>query len=132
MARFVRWSEHEYGEEIQTMIGLELSVRSDEGHRMELLQTLENLCTEQLTDGSSAECRVFEDLGRPNVFLWLQWWRSEQQLEEHLRSVAFRTLLGAVKVLGGLDSARIVGLQDSTSVMGAFLTDRVEPGAIQT
>jgi quinol monooxygenase YgiN len=114
------------------MIGLELSLRSDEGHRMELLQTLENLCREQLADGSSAECRVFEDLSRPNVFLWLQWWRSEQQLEEHLRSTAFRTLLGAVKVLGGLDSARIVELQDSTSVMGAFLTDRVEPGAIQT
>jgi len=108
------------------MIGLELSVRSDEGHRVELLQTLENLCKEQLTDGSCAECRVFEDLSKPNGFLWLQWWRSEQQLEDHLRSVAFRTLLGAVKVLGGLDSARIVELQDSTSVMGAFLTDRAE------
>jgi hypothetical protein len=49
-----------------------------------------------------------------------------------MRSEAFRTLLGAVKVLGGLDSARIVELQDSTSVVGAFLADRVEPGAIQT
>ena len=114
------------------MIGLELSVRSDEGHRVELLQTLEDLCKEQLTDGSCAECRAFEDLSRPNVFLWLQWWRSERQLEEHLRSEAFRTLLGAVKVLGALDAARVVELQDSTSVMGAFLTDRVEPDAIQT
>ncbi len=119
-------SEHENGKETGTMIGLELSVRSDEGHRVELLQTLENLCREQLTDGSCAECRVFEDLSRPDVFLWLQWWRSEQQLEEHLRSVAFRTLLGAIKVLGTLESARIVELQDSTSLMGALLTDPVE------
>jgi hypothetical protein len=39
--------------------------------------------------------------------------------------VAFRTLLGAIKVLGTLESARVVELQDSTSVMGAFLVDRV-------
>jgi hypothetical protein len=41
-------------------------------------------------------------------------------------SVAFRTLLGAIKVLGTLESARVVELQDSTSVMGAFLVDRVD------
>ena len=114
------------------MIGLELSVQSDAGHRTELLQTLQNLCHEQLNDASSAECRVFEDLTKPNRFLWLQWWRSSRQLQEHLGSASFRTLLGAVKVLGALDAARIVELQDSTSVMGAFLTDRVEPRAIQT
>lgn len=130
MARFVKRNEDEYGEGNQAMIGLELSVRSDDGHRAELLHTLEDLCGEQLTDGSCAECRVFEDLSRPNTFLWLQWWRSEPQLEDHLQSKGFRTLLGAVKVLGALDSTRIVELQDSTSVMGAFLADRVEPGAI--
>jgi hypothetical protein len=53
------------------------------------------------------------------------WWRSERQLEGHLASVPFRTLLGAIKVLGTLESARVVELQDSTSVMGAFLVDRV-------
>lgn len=109
------------------MIGLELSVRSDAGHRTELLQTLQNLCSEQLSDAAGAECRVFEDLCKPNRFLWLQWWRSSRKLQEHLGSEAFRTLLGAVKVLGELDAARIVELQDSTSMMGAFLTDRVEP-----
>jgi hypothetical protein len=31
-----------------------------------------------------------------------------------------------VKVLGSLVSTRIVGLQDSTSIMGALLTDRLE------
>jgi len=41
-------------------------------------------------------------------------------------SVEFRTLLGAVKVLGSLVSMRVVGLQDSTSIMGALLTDRLE------
>ena len=108
------------------MIGLELSLQSEEHHRAELVQTLENLSAEQGARGTCIECRVYEDLGRPDGFLWLQWWRSESELQLHLASTEFRTLLGAVKVLGSLVSARVVGLQDSTSVMGAFLTDRVE------
>ena len=108
------------------MIGFELSMRSDDSHRTELLQTLQNLCEQQLTVHHAEDCRVFEDLSQSNGFLWLQWWRSDHQLEDHLRSVEFRTLLGAIKVLATLESARVVGLQDSTSVMGAFLSNRVE------
>jgi len=107
------------------MIGFELAIRSDDAHRAELLQTLKQLCEEQIASQDAAECRVFEDLCHSNGFLWLQWWRSERQLEEHLQTVGFRTLLGTVKVLGTLESARVVGLQDSTSVMSAFLTDRI-------
>jgi len=107
------------------MIGLELSVTSDDRHRTELLQTLENLSHDQARTGDCLECRVYERIPRSNDFMWHQWWRSERQLEGHLGSVAFRTLLGAIKVLGTLQSARVVELQDSTSVMGAFLVDRV-------
>lgn len=108
------------------MIGLELSLQSDEVHRAELMQTLENLSAAQVAGGSCVECRVYEDLKRPNGFLWLEWWKSERELQEHLASVEFRTLLGAIKVLGSLVSTRVVGLQDSTSIMGALLTDRSE------
>jgi quinol monooxygenase YgiN len=108
------------------MIGLELSLQSDERHRGELKQTLENLSEAQVAGGSCVECSVYEDLRRSNGFLWLQWWKSEPELQDYLSSVEFRTLLGAIKVLGSLVSTRVVGLQDSTSVMGAFLTDRAE------
>lgn len=107
------------------MTGLELSLQCEERQRAELKQTLENLSEAQVAGGSCLECHVYEDLRRPNGFLWLQWWKSDRELQDHLSSVEFRTLLGAVKVLGTLVSTRIVGLQDSTSVMGAFLVDRV-------
>jgi quinol monooxygenase YgiN len=110
------------------MIGLELAVTSDDSHRVELLQTLENLSHDQAGTGDCLECRVYERMPRSNDFMWHQWWRSERQLEGHLASVAFRTLLGAIKVLGTLESARVVELQDSTSVLGAFLKDRVALG----
>ncbi len=108
------------------MIGLELAVTSDDSHRTELLQTLENLSRDQTRTGDCLECRVYERIPQSNDFMWHQWWRSERQLEGHFGSVAFRTLLGAIKVLGTLESARVVELQDSTSILGAFLTDRVQ------
>ena len=98
------------------MTGLELAVQSDSSNRLELQQSLQNLAREALGEGICQECRVFEDLNGSGRFLWLQWWRSQRQLEDHLRSVAFRTLLGAIKVLGTLESARTVELQDSTSL----------------
>lgn len=106
------------------MIGLELTVQSGSAQRTELLQTLQNLTIEALGQGGCLECTVFEDVSGSGRFLWSQWWRSQRQLEDHLRSSAFRTLLGAIKVLGTLESARTLDLQDSTSVMGAFLSDK--------
>ena len=70
------------------------------------------------------ECRVYEEISRTETFMWMQWWRSEHHLEEYLGSTDFRSLLGAIKVLGNLESARVIDLQDSTSIMGAFLADR--------
>ncbi len=108
------------------MIGLGLSVRAESGNRAELHQSLENLRREQRNGQSCVECRVYEDIADSGCFLWMQWWRSPQGLEEHMQSAGFGTLLGAVKVLGELESARIVELQDATSVMGAFLAGRVD------
>jgi quinol monooxygenase YgiN len=108
------------------MIGLELSLQCSEQHHAELAQTLKDLSQAQIAGGSCVECDVYESLRRSSGFIWLQWWRSERDLQDHLASVEFRTLLGAVKVLGSLVSTRVVGLQDSTSILGALLTDRLE------
>jgi hypothetical protein len=67
---------------------------------------------------------VYEDISGSKTLLWMQWWRSERHLEAYLGSTDFRSLLGAIKVLGTLESARVIDLQDATSVMGAFLADR--------
>jgi quinol monooxygenase YgiN len=108
------------------MIGLELTIGAGPSSGLEMQQSLENLGREALAADSCQECRVFKDLQGGDRFLWLQWWRSQPELEQHFQSTAFRTLLGAIKVLGNLESARVVELQDSTSLMGAFLADRVD------
>ena len=112
------------------MIGLGLSIHAKSGNREELFQTVEHLRQEAAKEARCVECRVYEDLTQDGSFLWLQWWRSQLHLEEHLQSNQFRTLLGAIKVLGALESARVVELQDATSVMGALLTDRVDTSRV--
>jgi quinol monooxygenase YgiN len=47
-------------------------------------------------------CRLFEDVGEPNSFLWVEYWRNEKAMEEYLQSNRFKTLMGAVETLGEL------------------------------
>lgn len=103
------------------MVGLELSIRCEPARRTELQRSLQDLCGEVVRECGSHECRAYQALDAPDRFLWLQWWRSQQHLEDYLASRSFRTLVGAVKVLATLESARIVDLQDSTSVFGAIV-----------
>lgn len=85
-------------------VQLELSTTQE--NRRELVQTLVSFRQRVLDSGGV--CEVLESLSRPNAFLWLQWWRSEAELEEELQSVRFLSLLGAIEVLGKLENASVV------------------------
>lgn len=88
--------------------GIEVTVRAQQTHRRELLQTLEDL-RDRLMDGASdCVCDFFEDLSEPNRFMWTEWWVEPEKIDEVMKSRRFRTLLGAVKVLGTLESVRRV------------------------
>mgnify|MGYP001817215308 FL=1 len=47
-------------------------------------------------------CRLFEDVGELNSFLWVEYWRNENAMEEYLQSNRFKTLMGAIETLGEL------------------------------
>ena len=56
-------------------------------------------------DGCRKNCsfgRLFEDVGELNSFLWVQYWRNENAMEEYLQSNRFKTLMGAIETLGEL------------------------------
>ncbi|NNK47661.1 MAG: hypothetical protein HKP01_02170, partial [Gemmatimonadetes bacterium] len=46
--------------------------------------------------------------GSPDHFLWHENWEDRAALEAHLASAEFRTLLGALRVLGKTHDMRIV------------------------
>ena len=86
-------------------VQLELSTAQE--NRRELVQTLVSFRQRVLDSGGV--CEVLESLFRPNAFLWLQCWRSEAELENRLQTEAIKTLMGAIGVLGELDSTTTSG-----------------------
>lgn len=77
-------------------------------HRRELILTLEGLKNRVIAREPGCACEIFEDLAVPNRFLWSEWWASKEECERAKTSERFRALLGAVKVLGSLESVRHV------------------------
>ena len=47
-------------------------------------------------------CRLFVDVGELNSFLWVEYWRNEDAIEEYLKSNRFKTIMGAIETLGEL------------------------------
>lgn len=89
-------------------------MRTSQNHRRELTQTLEGLKDRINASEPDCDCEVFEDLAIPNRFLWSEWWPGQKELETAQTSDRFRALLGAIKVLGSLESVRNVSRTSST------------------
>jgi hypothetical protein len=89
-----------------TQFDVEVLLRTTGFHRRELVQTLEGL-----RDRDRESCEVFEDAGEDNRFLWRRRCADLAAAEAWLASDHYRTLLGAIKVLGTLEAVRMCGLR---------------------
>jgi len=92
----------------ETTCGIEVAMSTSQIHRRELILTLEGLKDRIIASERDCACEVFEDLAEPNRFLWSEWWPSLEECENAQASDRFRALLGAIKVLGTLESVRHV------------------------
>jgi len=92
----------------ESTCGIEVAMSTSQGHRRELIQTLEGLKDRISESEPDCACEVFEDLAVANRFLWSEWWPSSQECRDAETSDRFRALLGAIKVLGSLESVRHV------------------------
>ena len=89
------------------MVGIEILIRVEDRKRAEFLQAAGMLCAEHEGAGS-LRCGAFEDVGDPGRFLWVEQWANRELLDAHLGSEQHRALLGAIRVLGQLESVRLV------------------------
>ena len=94
------------------MSGLEILIHVKPQKRQEFLCALEAFTSEECRLEGCVSVGVFEEHGIPNHFLWMERWQRQAILEERLRSGSFHALLGAIKVLGELQSLNIVEFED--------------------
>jgi quinol monooxygenase YgiN len=98
------------------MVGLEIQVRVAKEKRQEFLQTCDFLSQAKDQIVACVDQTLFEEVGEPNRFLCVEEWTDSDPLESYLASDRFRTLLGAIEVLGKLEELRIVEFKQINSV----------------
>jgi quinol monooxygenase YgiN len=87
------------------MFGFEIQIQLLKGKRKEFLQAFEFLVDK------TSECigrDLYEDANKDNRFLWAERWTDLKGIEDHMRSDRFKSLLGAIDVLGELEKLQIV------------------------
>lgn len=84
------------------MVGLEILVKIQPEKRFEFLQAFELLIQPNASTRDCIEQTLFEKTGEPNAFLWREDWKNDESLEARRQTEQFRSLLGAVEILGTL------------------------------
>ena len=93
------------------MVGIEIMVSIQSGQRQEFLQTIDMFRSQQVKDKARIGCSIFETVGTPNQFLWVEKWTDQKLLEDYMKTGRFKALLGAIQVLGELDSIGIAEIK---------------------
>ncbi len=88
------------------MVGLEIIVKIRPDKRLEFLQAVEMIKESQPAPGGCVRQTLYEKVELPNTFLWAEDWRSGETLASHLGTEQFKTMVGAINVLGTLEVIR--------------------------
>jgi quinol monooxygenase YgiN len=88
------------------MVSLEILAKIQPGKRYEFLQTFEILTQANHKARDCIEQTLFEKSNEPNSFLWIEDWKNSESLESYRQTEKFRSLLGAMEVLGSLIKIR--------------------------
>ena len=95
------------------MVGLEIQVLLPKEKRHEFLQAFELLSAKQCSSSACVGQSLYEGIGEGGCFLWIQRWSGQKALEDYMQSTQFRSILGAIKVLGELKNLHLVELREA-------------------
>jgi len=80
------------------MILASIRMRISPRNRDEALRILRSTAEENRILPGCLNCRIYEDLQEDNVIMFEELWRSEEELEQHLRSEEYRRVLLALEM----------------------------------
>jgi quinol monooxygenase YgiN len=94
------------------MVGLEIVIRIYPQKRREFLQAAELFSEAGKEKEGRMSCHVYEDIATPNRFFWVDRWRDGKSMAEHFKSGYFKALMGAIEVLGELESRQEIRVKE--------------------
>lgn len=81
-----------------------LALTASPASRREMLLTLDEFRRRALSETGCTVCDVLEDVSTTNRFVWMEGWLDRAQADLAVRRRRFRALLGAVRLLGAVES----------------------------
>ena len=94
------------------MIGLEIRVLLEKEKRKEFLHAFDLLSKPQDKSDACVKKTLYENVGEDGRFIWVEHWKDLKALKNYLSSDHYRSLLGAIEVLGELVETRLVEFKD--------------------
>ena len=93
------------------MVGVEIHIRLEKEKRYEFLQAV-RFCSLKCKEISACiEQMLYENVFEEGRFMWVEHWDNAESLKTHLQSDPFRALLGAVDVLGQIETGFLTELK---------------------
>ena len=89
--------------------------------RADVLEVLRSVQGSVGAQPGCAGCRVYEEQGEERAVVLIERWESQAALDAHLRSEAYRRILGAVELSGGPPDIRF---EQVTATEGIELIER--------
>jgi quinol monooxygenase YgiN len=89
------------------VIAVLIRAEVEDDQRRELMQMCKSWIAFSPWPAACLERRVYEDAVSPTDLLLVEEWSNEEAMKSYLASERFRALIGAIKVLGGLQDLRI-------------------------
>jgi quinol monooxygenase YgiN len=83
-------------------VGIQILSKFPPENRREFIRSFKILPQFDGCKKNCSFCRLFEDVGETNIFLWVEHWRNKTVMEEYLQSNRFKTIMGAIETLGEL------------------------------
>ena len=74
--------------------------------RAEVLEILQSVKGPVLAQPGCAACHIYEEQGPEQALVLVEMWETQTALETHIRSEAYRRLLGAIELSGGPPEVR--------------------------
>jgi len=94
------------------MVGLEILVRIHPEKRVEFIQAFDLMTQLDTHNNSRIELALFEQLQEQNTFLWIEHWDTLKSLTNYYQENKFKSLMGAIEILGKLIYKRSFSIEE--------------------
>jgi quinol monooxygenase YgiN len=94
------------------MFGLQIRVLLEKEKRKEFLQAFDLLSKPQDKNDACVEKNLYENVSEDGHFIWMEQWMDLKALKKYLASDHYRSLLGAIEVLGDLEEIQLVEFKE--------------------